>query len=788
MAARLAATRVASELGERPGKRIGYTVRFEDVSGPETRVRFVTEGVLLRRLLSGDPLDGVAVVILDEFHERHAQTDLCLTLLDRIRRQRTNAPHLLVMSATLNAGPVADYLGGAPRITTEGRAFDCEITYDADVDERYLENRVSHAVRDALERDSSGDLLVFLPGTREIQNSLQLLGKNLGSDTLEVLPLHGELSLKEQQRAVAPQRFRKIVLATNVAESSVTIDGVTTVIDSGLARVASYSSWGGRAVLELQDISQASAIQRAGRAGRTQRGWVRRLYTRGSFERRPTHDIPELLRSDLSEVWLNLCQLTGGDTDTLRFLERPAGADIDNAKRLLGLLGALADGSRLTPIGEQLTQIPLHPRLARFLISAMTAGVGEPACLAAALLSERDIRRRQREPADSATGLSDLTELMDLYAEVEVAEFSRGAAARANVDGNRLAAVRRSCSQLRRQLSPDRTTDGSLDNEEIDTRIRQSLLCGHIDRVARRKKPGSADVTLQSGSDARLSETSVVRDAPFVLALDLGEQKRGERRGTTVNVASAVEADWLLDLDDHLEYRDELSWNSRRSRVESVSRILLGSVTIEESRTVAKPSSEVSEVLAKAALSSGFGKQWDELDALRARLQLLSQYMPELDWPALSENPTAILKRACTDISSLADLESMDMKQLLTAQLDHAQTRALAEHTPDSIALPNGRRLEVHYSTHAEPWVGSRIQDFFGMTDGPTICGSRHSLTLHLQAPNGRAQQVTRDLSGFWSGQYGEVRKQLRGRYPKHPWPEDGGTAIPPKPRPPRRR
>ncbi|HEX6764085.1 MAG TPA: helicase-related protein, partial [Polyangiaceae bacterium] len=376
LAARMAAHFVARERGERPGATIGYSVRFEDVGGPDTRIRYVTEGVLLRRLLADPELRGVDVLVLDEFHERHVESDLLLALSARLRAERRSDLSLVVMSATLDAEPIAAFLGDAPRLRSEGRSHPLSIEHDARPDDRPLEKQVASAVRRALDLEPEGDVLVFLPGAAEIRRASETLENLARERNLLVLPLHGDLSLDEQARAVAPAERRKVVLSTNVAESSLTIEGVRVVVDSGLARHLTHSAWTGLPKLSTVKISRASARQRAGRAGRTGPGRVLRLYTRGDFETRPEHDAPEITRADLSEA---LLLLRGIARSAPALLTAPPPASLAAAEDLLVLLGAVADDGGLTATGRRMLELPLHPRLSRIVVEGERRGVGREA-------------------------------------------------------------------------------------------------------------------------------------------------------------------------------------------------------------------------------------------------------------------------------------------------------------------------------------------------------------------------------------------------------------------------
>jgi len=796
LAARMAARRVADEHGEPIGETVGYSVRFEDVSGPRTRVRYATEGIVLRRLLTDPELRGVSAVVLDEFHERHLATDLLLVLLDRLTRSTRPDLKLLVMSATLDAEPVARFLGDCPRIRSEGRLFPVTCEFLAKIDDRPLEKQIVSAVRRAVTEETSGDVLVFLPGAGEIRKAKTALEPLASEHALLVLPLHGDLPIAEQARAVEPAKQRKVVLSTNVAESSITVDGVTVVIDSGVARVAGHSPWSGLPTLTLEPVSRASAIQRAGRAGRTRPGRVQRLYTKGDFESRPAHDAPEITRSELSEAFLTLHGAGVESPETLAFLSEPAAARVQSARELLLLLGALDTAGKLSELGRRLLHFPVSPRLARLLVEGERRGVAEEAALVCALLGERDILLATRTgfgPGQHAEvgerGPSDVFLRMERYAEAEGARFEAHRLRQFGLDARAVESVRKAQRQLQRLVKNRAESPGNL--AEIEIELQHCLLAAFPDRVARRRRRGERDLVLASGGVARLSEASVVVDEEYLLALDVEERGAASSNQTTVRLASAISPDWLLEsFADRVTLSDELEWNAKSERVERVEKMAFGAVVFDEARTAAPPSAEASAVLASAARRAGtvdLAKN-DLVTGLLVRLGLLQTHFPEAQFPALDAQAVeSTLGVVCAGLTSFAELQTIDLRSALLGGITSEQRRLLETETPEHVRLPGGRNLDVHYEAGRPPWIESRLQDFFGMPEGPRICRGRVPLTLHLLAPNQRAVQVTTDLSGFWSRHYATIRRELMRRYPRHPWPEDGRTATPPEPKPPRR-
>lgn len=782
LATRVAALRVADERGERLGETVGYQIRFEDVSGPKTRIRFLTEGLLTRRLVLDPTLRGVGIVLLDEFHERHLASDLALALLKRLQQTQRPELKLVVMSATLDAEPIAQWLGGVPRLRSEGRRFELTIEHLPADDDRHLDQQVLGALKRLLQAQLDGDVLVFLPGAAEIRRSAEAIADLAARHGLEVHTLHGELSTAEQDRAIKPGSRRKVILSTNVAETSVTIEGVAAVIDSGLARVAAHSPWSGLPTLKLQKISKASATQRAGRAGRTRAGTVLRLYTRADFEQRPANDAPEIRRVDLAEAAL---ALHGSGVTSLRdfpFFEAPPASWLDAADELLHLLGAVGADGVLTEVGRRLMRFPVHPRVGRLLLEAERRGVAAEGAAIAALLGEREIRAevRGRRGGSKSTlsGPSDVLELLDRFKEGQ-AVGARGA----GLDHGAFNAVERVQRQLVRLIDAKRPAPK--DSEEA---LMLSVLAGWADRLAKRRRPRAPELVLAGGGSATLDETSVVHDAELMVAVD-AEERRG---GVWVRLASMVEPEWILEAaPDALSELDELQWNAQAGRVERVTRLAVGSVVLEETRKPAEPSEASAKVLAAAALAAGPERFADPegLVSLRTRIEQLRGAYPEADFPAMDDAfVRRVLEQLCVGLKTFDEIREAGLLHAMQASLTPEQAKVLAREVPDRITLAGGRTVRVNYEAGKPPWIESRLQDFFGSTKGPAVCGGRVPVVLHLLAPNLRAVQVSTDLAGFWERHYPAIRRELMRQYPKHAWPEDPVAAKPPPPKPPRPR
>ena len=784
LAARMAARRVAQELGERVGETIGYRVRFDDAVSARTRVVFVTEGVLTRRLLSDPGLEGVGVVVLDEFHERHLHGDVALALLRRLQQRRTDLK-LVVMSATLDAEPVTAFLG-CPSLRAEGRRFDVAIEYAARVaaSDRPLESDVAAAFKKLVADGLDGDVLTFLPGAAEIRKAQAACASVAAAAGIDVVMLHGDLKPEEQDRAVSPGPRRKLILSTNVAETSITVEGVVAVIDSGLARVASFSPWSGVPTLKVQRISRASATQRAGRAGRLRPGRCVRLYTQHDHDTRPLQDAPEVRRLDLADPLLLLAS-TGVRADELGWLEAPPAAAVDAARTLLARLGAIDERERITPLGRRMMRFPLHPRQARLVVEAEARGVGRQGCVVAALIGERDLVWQRPRRAE-LSGDSDLLADLDRFAEASRGGLQPDRARSLGLDVGAALTIDR----VRRQLEP-LVERGAAAARDPDTALRQAILAGYPDRVARRRRKGEPELLLSGGGTAQLSEASVVRDAELMVVVD-AEQRSDRASGAIVaRSVTAIETDWLIDVAaDRLREVDAYEWNAAAERVEVVERMTYDQLVLDERRAwpsqVANADAHaVAGALHAAARARGVQAfvDADELERLRGRVAFVRAHLPEAGLPELDDAALdATLAELCVGRDSLAELRDADVLAQLVARLGPQTHALLAKEAPDKVTLPGGRQVRVQYPAGQPPFIASRLQDFFGLSAGPTLARGRVPLTLHLLAPNQRAVQVTSDLAGFWERHYPALRRELGRRYPRHSWPEDPLHAEPPRP------
>lgn len=767
LAARLAAARVAEELGEPLGQRVGYAVRFEQKVSKATRLRFVTEALLLRRLAADPELKGLACVVLDEFHERSLATDAGLALLKRLQATTRPDLRLVVMSATLETERVAAFLG-APALRSEGRAFPVELRHAPRPDDRPLPQRVKEALEGLGEL--SGDALVFLPGAGEIRACLRECEALAQRRGWRLLPLHGELSWEAQQEVLAPHPTPTVIFSTNVAESSVTLPRVRVVVDSGLARTAAFDPWTGLGTLRTGRISQARCVQRAGRAGRTAPGLCLRLFTEAEFKAREAFDAPELARADLAELALTLHGAGVADPRTLPWLEAPPEAGLAAAEALLGRLGALDPEGGLSALGRRMAALPLHPRLARLLVAAEDLDIGDLGARAAALLETGDLTARRtldrREAAGPATE-ADLFLRLDAFAQAEADGFGAGALRAAGLDAG---AVHRAKQAAQ---SHARLVKRGGEPADAEARLRQALLAAFPDRLARRGEGRS--LQLLEGGGAVLDEASRVRGGPFLLALEAVAEGAKVR----VTDAATVEAEWILEaFPDELRETRELRFEAARGRVETLDRLWVRELVLDETRREAQADQPgVADLLRAAALEAPLPEAWL---GLLARLAFLAQRRPEAGVP---EDPrSALLGAACQGQTRLAAVWEQDPEFLVGAAFGEAVARLLPKVAPTHVALLK-RRVAVNY-TGERPWIESRLQDFLGLKQGPALDEGRLPLVLHLLAPNYRAVQVTTDLAGFWQRAYQEVRGQLSRRYPRHFWPERPESETePPEPK-----
>lgn len=756
LAARAAARRMAWMLGETVGERVGYRVRLDSKVGPNTRVTVLTEGLYLRRLREDPELSGVGAVLFDEIHERGVDGDLALALTLEVRSVLRPDLWLLPMSATLDVRPIADLLGDAPIIEGAGRAFPVEIRH-LDPGPGRLEETIARVALETM-AEETGSALVFLPGGAEIRRTQAALEARDVPANVIVAPLYGDLPSDEQDRAVAPapDGKRKITLATPIAETSLTIEGVRIVIDSGLHRVPRFDPRGGMSRLVTQRISRASAEQRRGRAGRLEPGLCVRLWPEPEHRGLPLFSQPEILDTDLTPLVLELAVWGDGDGSDLRWLDTPPAAAVTRARGLLRELGALDDKGNVTKRGRSMAEFGVHPRLARMMLIGRELGFGGIAAKVAAVLSERDIARGVRD--------------VDLTARIEALSGGRGFP----VDRNTAQRARETARMWARQLGVP------LDQGSPD-RVGAAVALAYPDRIAKRRPGGQSSYLLSNGRGAVVAEEDRLATAPLLAIADLD----GAGRDARVFLAAPITPDDIEELfaDD---IRDEtlVEWDEREGAVKARRRRMLFSLPLED-KPLSDPPAEATRVAMEVGVRSlGVDRlPWsDGARRWRERVVFLRR-VEGGDWPdvsdaGLTERLDEWLGPRLDGLTRRSHLEKIDLFDALTSLLTWDQRRRLEEEAPTHVLVPSGSRIPVDYSGE-DPALEVRLQEMFGLADTPRIAGGRVPLALRLLSPARRPVQVTTDLAGFWAGSYKAVRADLRGRYPKHHWPEDPMEAEP---------
>ena len=789
LAARASARRIAFERGVPLGSEVGYRVRFDEQVSAATKLFVVTDGILLRRLQSDPFLEGIGVVVFDEFHERNLNCDLALGMVRRV--QQTVRPDLkiVVMSATFDCQPIARFLGDCPVVESLGRLFPVDIQYLKLRDRQPIQELAVAGIEQLLAK-TPGDLLVFLPGVPEIHRTARELESLAQRHDLAVMTLFGDLPAEEQDRVLAPCSQRKVVLATNVAETSITIDGITGVVDTGLAKVMRFDPDVGLDHLDLSPISKASADQRAGRAGRTRPGVCLRLWEESTHRARPDVDDPEIRRVDLAGPVLEL--LNWGEQDVLAFpwFEAPREAAVEQALALLTRLGAIDSQRNVTPIGRAMSGLPVHPRLARLLVEGHAEGVVEEAVLLAALLSERSPFFQPqagtiRGPAKSTAVHRSRSDVFDrVHALQEF--FARGQRdflfGSINVGAAQF--IRRTADQLRRELLDDlgRPTGGAHDREEA---LSRALLVAFPDRLAKRRDKGSDRAIMVGGKGVRLAPQSAVTNSELFLCIDVD----AGATDALVRQASAVEREWLPE--SLLRQVDEVFFHPTQCQAVARRRTYWDDLVLAETPCPLPDNERPAEVLYEAAV-----RNWDkvfpndnpEVAGFVTRVRCLSQWLPDAGIPPLDQAGLhAVLRELCSRCRSFGQLKQATWLDELKRRYDYSQLQWIDREAPDKLRVPSGSLIRLTYEEGRPPVLAVRIQEVFGMKETPRVAGGRVPVLLHLLSPNMRPQQVTDDLESFWQNTYSTVRKELQRKYPKHSWPEDPTDAMP-QSRPGRRR
>ncbi|MBM3882111.1 MAG: ATP-dependent helicase HrpB [Verrucomicrobia bacterium] len=784
LAARLLAARVARERGVELGGEVGYQVRFENCVGPTTRIRYATEGVVLRQMIQDPHLTGVSALILDEFHERHLYGDI--TLARALDLQAQSRPDLLVvvMSATLESNALAEYLRPCGVVQAEGRQFPVEIEYLAHrlgPQSPPVWELAAEAFGRHVRGGCGGDVLVFMPGGYEIAQTLEAIRHRAESKDYLLLPLHGDLAPADQDAAVARYERPKVVVSTNVAETSVTIEGVSLVIDSGLARIPRYDPHRGINTLLIEKISQASAEQRAGRAGRTGPGRCMRLWSEPEHQERPAHQLPEVRRLDLAEVVLTLKAAGLEDLRQFRWLEPPAEQGLRDAEVLLTDLGALDRAGRITEIGRRMLAFPVHPRYGRMLLAAREYGCVYQAALMAALTQGRDLLLRnvgrdvegRREDLFGGRGLSDLWVLMRAWSYAAKNDFRLEACRRLGIHAQTARQVQPLLQQF--LLIAERQGLETTPKSVPDQALQKCVLAGFSDRVARRLDQGTLRCELVHGRRGVLARESVVQDHPLLVAAEVREVGSSDRSvQTLLSLATAVEADWLRQLfPEDWQLRERVFFDPATKRVCAEAAECFRELSLSTRRIEPPPTAAAARILAEEVIAGRLTlKHWDHaVDQWILRLNLLGRWCPELELPPLSEaDRRTLIEHICLGGFSYKDVKEREVRTAVRGWVPAAQQELVERHAPERLTLANGRRPKVSYAADGPPYVALRIQELYDVAAAPRIAMNRVPVLVHILAPSMRPVQITQDLANFWREHYPRLKQELQRRYPKHQW------------------
>ena len=805
LAARLLAARVAEELGVQLGQEVGYQIRFENVTTPRTKIRFVTEGILLRQMQADPKLRGVSALIFDEFHERHLYGDITLARSLDLQEQHRPDLNLVVMSATLDADILTKYLserrhGGNPAanspksgcsvLVSDGRTYPVVMEYaekPAYADQRPVWEQAADAFGQYVHNGGEGDVLVFMPGGFEISQTIEALRHTSEAKGFILLPLHGELAPKDQDAAVARYDRRKVVVATNVAETSLTIDGVRLVIDSGLARMSRYDANRGLNTLLIEKISQSSADQRAGRAGRTAPGTCMRLWSREEHGHRAPRELPEIKRLDLSEVVLNLKDAGVEDLRKFRWLDAPEESFLAHAEELLLDLGAIhktqpdvtSSPTAITPIGRKMLAFPLHPRYARMMLAAQEYGCVYQAALVAALTQGRDLLIRNvdrdtntlREDLLGEKATSDFWILMRAWNYAVKHQFQLDACRRLGIH----AVTARQVGPLLEQFLGIARREGldTTSREVNDEALQKCILIGFSDRVARRLDQGTLRCELVHNRRGSLARESVVQKSPLLVASEVREIE-GREITTILSLATAIETEWLTELfPEDMQSDLQVQFDVTAKRVQAAEMLRFRGLALTARRVEPPPAAQAARILTDEIVAGRLPLPgWDHhVEQWLIRLRLLCQHCPDLQLPDITEDDRRhIIEQLCLGAISYKDIKDREVKPVVVSWLSHAQRELLDKHAPERLTLANGRTPKVTYEPGNPPHIALRIQELYDVNQTPKIGLGRIPVVVHILTPGMKPIQITQDLAGFWRDQYPRVKSELQRKYPRHVW------------------
>jgi ATP-dependent helicase HrpB len=792
LAARLLAARVAEELRVPLGREVGYQIRFENVTSAETRIRFVTEGVLLRQMIDDPKLTGIAALLFDEFHERHLYGDITLARSLALQAQQRPDLRLAVMSATLDADLLAPYLQPCAVLSAEGRMFPVEIKHAAQpgyTDQRPVWEQAADAFSHYVASGGDGDVLVFMPGGFEIAQTIEAIRHTSEAKGFILLPLHGELSPNDQDAAVARYRQRKVVVSTNVAETSLTIDGIRLVIDSGLARMPRFDPNRGINTLFVEKISQSSADQRAGRAGRTAPGTCLRLWSRDEHAHRPAQELPEIKRLDLAEVVLTLKAAGIEDLRKFGWLEPPDEHSLAHAEELLTDLGALridhasriTHHATITPVGRKMLAFPVHPRYSRMLLAAQAYGCVHQAALVAALTQGRDLllRNVDRQTAELREDLlgekasSDFWILMRAWMYAAKNQFRLEACRKLGIH-----------ALTARQVGPlldhflriaEREGLDAKPREVKDEALQKCVLIGFSDRVALRLDQGTLRCELVHGRRGVLARESAVQHSPLFVAAEIREVEGKDKEVNTIlSLATAIDPGWLRELfPDDIASELRVAFDSTQKRVVAAELSRFRGLALSARRVEPPPADAAARLLADEIVAERLIlKEWDHsVEQWILRLNLLCKWCPDLELPPLTaEDRRHLIEQLCHGAYGYKDIKDREVKPVVKSWLSTAQQAVLDKHAPERLSLPNGRSPKISYEPGNPPHIALRIQELYGVTQTPNIALGRAPVLVHILTPGMKPIQITQDLASFWREHYPRIKSELQRRYPKHEW------------------
>jgi ATP-dependent helicase HrpB len=781
LATRLLAKRVAEERNVRLGEEVGYQIRLDRVCSDKTRIKFVTEGVLLRQILDDEKLPGVSILIFDEFHERHLYGDISLGRALQI--QKTVRPDLkiVVMSATLDTGSLEKYLAPAVTVSSEGRTYPVDVEYIKKATEDRPWDLATGEFERLVASGQDGDFLIFMPGAYEINRTIQAVRNSHASRDFIVMPLHGELPPAEQDRAVGPCAQRKVIVSTNVAETSLTIEGIRTVIDSGLARIARFDPYRGINTLLIEKISRASADQRAGRAGRTAAGRCVRLWTQLDHERRPAHELPEIKRLDLSEVVLTLKASQIDDLRQFPWLEAPEERALARAETLLADLGAIDSRLHITSMGRRMLSFPMHPRYARMLLAANEAGCVRPVALIAALTQGRSLLLRSegkrmdemREILTEGESVSDFFVLMRAWRYADKNNYSPDACRRLGIHAVTAREVGKLCGQFL-DIAESEGLDVS-EKRATEEVIARCILQGFSDQLAVRLDQGTLRCALVHRRSGELVRESVIRDATLFVAAEVREiDGKGDQLRVLLSQATAVHEEWLKEFypEDFVE-RTATVFDSTQRRCFATRQVLFRDLVLRQEVGGQPNPSEAATLLAKEVIEGRCPlKNWDDsVEQWILRVNCLRQWMPELAIPEITAaDREAIIAQICHGALGYKDIKEHPVWDVVKDWLSGEQQSWLNRYAPERYELPNGRRAKITYRTDGLPFIGAKIQDLYDVHGSLNIASGRIQLVINVLAPSMRPIQVTQNLSTFWKESYPKIKQELQRKYPKHKW------------------